>query len=364
MNSINKGNNRIYFLNNIFKYKLLVILITFVLIFTLIFNIFSPLYSYSQENNFAKGNYSRASMDIDGNIYMKENLYKKIYPASLTKIAIAIITIEKLDLNEEIYIRKTDMKVPFDYVVTPLHIGERLTVKDLLHATMLKSANDAPIQLAKYIYGTQENFKKEINKYLKNIGLKNTNFTNPFGLDNKNHYTTPYDLLTLTRYAMKNNTFRKIVRTKSYTIPSNNYSGQRILRTTSLFADSNSLVFNKNFYGVKTGTTDKAGDCFISAAKINNKEFYFIYTGAKSRISKFQKVQEMYNETKYILKQKENIDNFAKTTTEKKTLRKTSLEYLYSQFFFTIFDKIILILFFILLLILLFKIKNSNKRKR
>ena len=275
-----------------FKHKILFILILFLFFFIFSFNNFFSLISYANETTFAKNNYSRASMDIDGNIYMKENLYKRIYPASMTKIAISIIAIEKLDLKEKIKIKESTMILPLDYVVTPLYIGETLTVEDLLYATMLKSGNDAPIQLAKHIYGDEKNFKKEINKYLKNLGLTDTNFTNPFGLEDKNHYTTPYDLLTLARYAMKNETFRKIVSTNKYIIPENSYSYKRIIETTSLFTYPNSSVYSKDFYGIKTGFTETAGDCFISAAKINDKEFYFIYTGAKSKISKFKEIQK------------------------------------------------------------------------
>lgn len=365
MNNINKNKNN----NNLNKnnFNKIILFIIIILIFSLVFNIFFSLVCYGKESKFAKDNYSCTSMDIDGNIYMKENLYKRIYPASMTKIAISIITIEKLDLNEEIYIRKTTTQIPYDYVLTPLYIGEKLTVKDLLYATMLKSGNDAPLQLAKHIYGNEENFKKGINEYLKNIGLKDTHFTNSFGLDDDNHYTTPYDLLTLTRYAMKNDIFRKIVSSKDYIIPANEYSNSRLIKTTSLFTNSESLVFNKDFYGIKTGTTDKAGDCLISAAKIDNKEFYFLYTGAESKISRFKKIQKMYNETKSILKEKENIDNYAKTTIEEKTLNKISLDYIYNQFFFTIFNKIILIIFITILLIILLKskkIKKSKNKKR
>lgn len=348
-----------------FKHKILFILILFLFFFIFSFNNFFSLISYANETTFAKNNYSRASMDIDGNIYMKENLYKRIYPASMTKIAISIIAIEKLDLKEKIKIKESTMILPLDYVVTPLYIGETLTVEDLLYATMLKSGNDAPIQLAKHIYGDEKNFKKEINKYLKNLGLTDTNFTNPFGLEDKNHYTTPYDLLTLARYAMKNETFRKIVSTNKYIIPENSYSYKRIIETTSLFTYPNSSVYSKDFYGIKTGFTETAGDCFISAAKINDKEFYFIYTGAKSKISKFKEIQKMYDETKYLFEQKNIINEYIETVTNEKILKETNSKYIFQKFLLTTFDKIILILLFsLLIIIILFKSRNLHKRKR
>ena len=95
--------------------------------------IFINLTYATYDNSFAKNNHSRASIDIDGNIYMRENIYKKIYPASMTKIAISIIAIEKLDLNDKIYIEEIDYKLPLDYVTTPLYVGEVVTAEDLTY---------------------------------------------------------------------------------------------------------------------------------------------------------------------------------------------------------------------------------------
>lgn len=333
------------------------------LIFVLYFNLLAPLISNAQDKKiFAKNNYSRVSIDEDNNIYMRENLHKQIYPASLTKIAISILAIEKSKLKDKVLIEKLDYTIPEDYVLTPLYIGETVTVEDLLYATMLKSGNDAAIYLAKHIFGNKEVFIKGINKYLKEIGLKNTNFTNSFGLDDKNHYTTPYDLLILSKYAMNNDTFRKIVSKDKYTIPANNFSEKRTLKTTSLFADKNSSVFNKAFYGIKSGYTESAGDCFITATKINNKEFYFIYTGANSRISKFINIQEMYDQTIYILNEKENIDKYVKSVHETQNSKQLSLDYLSSKYLFSTFDKIIISTFILIIFLILLKRSFKNKK--
>ncbi len=334
-----------------------------VLVFIFCFNIFYPL-SVQAAETFVKNNHSRASMDEEGNIYMRENLHSRIHPASLTKIAISILAIEKLKLKDKVLIEKIDYVLPFDYVVTPVYIGETLTVEDLLHAAMLKSGNDATIYLAKHVFKSKEAFVQGINEYLKDLGLLNTNFTNSFGLEDPEHYTTPYDLLLLVKHAMKNKTFKDIVSKEKYVIPENEFSNARTLYTTSMFADEGSSVFNKNFYGIKSGYTEKAGDCFIAASKISNKEFYFIYTGANSRISKFIKIQEMLNQTKYILEEKSKIDQYAKTSSEAVNNQKLNINYLHSKYLFSTFDKILFLVFVLIIILILFKINFRKKRKR
>lgn len=347
-------------------FKRIVILI---LLFVFSLNSFSPMILYANNSiPFAKNNHSRASIDEDGNIYIRENLYNRIYPASLTKIAISIIAIEKLKLTDTVLIQEIDYELPLDYVVTPLYIGETLTVEDLLYATMLKSGNDAAIYLAKEVYGSQEKFVEGINKYLKDLKLLDTNFTNPFGLEEDNHYTTPYDLLLLTKHAMKNRTFQEIISKNNYVIPANNFSGERVIRTTSLFAEKDSSVFNSDFYGIKSGYTESAGDCFIAANKISNKEFYFIYTGANSRVSKFINIQTMYDETKYILNQKDILDNYAKINSTTEMGKNLDLNYLQSKYLFSNLDKVFFSIFSLLILILILRVifrkTKTDKRKK
>ena len=232
---------------------------------------------------------------------------------------------------------------------------------------MLKSGNDAAIYLGKLAFENKNAFVKGINEYLKELGLLNTHFTNSFGLEDNKHYTTPYDLLVLSKHAMKNKTFKEIVSKDSYIIPGNSFSEARTIRTTSLFANNNSSVFNKDFYGIKSGYTEKAGDCFIAASKIDNKEFYFIYTGANSTTAKFIKIQEMYDETKFILKEKTNIDQYAKTSVKEQNDRFLNLDYLQSKYFFTNFEKVVYSVFGFSILIFLFRIifrKKKRKRRR
>ncbi len=340
----------------ILKY-LTILSILILLIFTFPINIYA-------NSKFAKNNYSRAVMEDNGDIYIQENMYKRIYPASMTKIAIAIVSIENLNLKDKIKIEKLNYKLPSDYITTPLYVGETLTVEDLLHATMLKSSNDAPIYLANKLYGNMKNFSKEINIYLKDLGLLDTNFTNPFGLEDSNHYTTSYDLLLLTKHAMKNDTFRKIINTKKYIIPANAFSSARTFQTTSLFSNKDSSLYDSRFYGIKTGFTDQSGFCFITATKIREKEYYFIYTGGDSLSSRFTEITKTYNQMKALIENKLIVDNYVKNTNLEKKSLLYNVNNIYSQFFFTTFDKISLIVFIFLFFIIFFRLKGSKVKNK
>ena len=346
------------FFNFIFKKtsKLVVLLIISILFFIS----FSPiLYA---KNSFAKNNLSYAVMDQGGYVYLNRNLNKRIYPASLTKIAIGIVAIEELKLDKKVKIEKLDYKLPNDYVLTPVYIGEVSTVKDLLYASLLKSGNDASLHLAKEVYGSNEKFIIGINRYLEKLGLKDTHFNNPFGLADKNHYTTPHDMLILAKHAMSNKTFKEIVSKERYTIPANDFSGPRIMVNTSMFSNKKSSLYNKTFYGIKTGYTEDALNCFVTAAKINDKEFYFLYTGIRDRVDIFLKIEELYDETKSLSNQKTKLDDYAKARLEIKKLDFFNISKISKEFFFNNTDKLILILFVIT--IFLFTLKPKKKRRK
>ena len=167
---------------------------------------------------------SKSSILIDadsGTVLAEKDANKKMYPASLTKIMTAILAIEMGNLSDVI---KVDDDTPYE--IDGSHIalepGEMLTLKDLLYALMLPSANDAASAIAKHYGGSIEKFVKLMNDKAKELGAVNTNFVNPHGLHNNNHYTTAYDLALITRYAMKNEIFRTIVGTQKYEIQPTN----------------------------------------------------------------------------------------------------------------------------------------------
>lgn len=144
-----------------------------------------------------------------------KNHREEMYPASLTKIATAIIAIEHLDLDEEVTI--SNKAIHADGTRVYLEEGESLTVEQLLYGIMISSANDASIALAEHISGSVESFSRLMNTYIQDeIGLENTHFTNPHGLFDEDHVTTAEDIARIMKYALENDTYRKLAEKTDY----------------------------------------------------------------------------------------------------------------------------------------------------
>lgn len=206
-----------------------------------------------------------------GKILFNKNAYEIMYPASTTKIMTAILTLENCNLDNFATASEYAINsIPPGYSDANIQIGESLTIRDLLYALMLQSANEAATILAEYIAGSEANFAQMMNNKAKEIGCLNTNFVNANGIHNENHVSTAYDLALIGNYAMKNSMFRKIVSTTSYTLPaSNKYS-----EVDRSFSNTNALIlFNdtNNYYypyatGIKTGFTTPAQNCLVSSS--------------------------------------------------------------------------------------------------
>lgn len=180
--------------------------------------------------------------------------------ASTTKIMTALIAIEDCDLTMTVKIPKEAVGVEGSSIY--LVENERLTMGDLVYALMLESANDAATAIAVTISGSVEAFARRMNEKADELGLQNTSFENPHGLDGEAHYTTAYDLAYLTAYALQNETFCEIVSTLKKTIPLNGTDGVRLL------INHNRLLRSyEGCIGVKTGYTKRCGRCLVSAAE-------------------------------------------------------------------------------------------------
>jgi D-alanyl-D-alanine carboxypeptidase (penicillin-binding protein 5/6) len=187
-----------------------------------------------------------------------------MYPASTTKILTAIIAIEKGNLNDIVTASDNVTKIDGNSIF--LSPGEQLTLEQLLYALLLESANDAAIAIAEHIGGSIENFAKMMNEKAKEIGAYDSHFVNPNGLPDENHYSTPYDMALIARYAMQNPEFRKIVTTIHYQIPPTN----KFDKVRDLWL-SNRLIKPSSFHyegadGVKTGYTVAAGQVLVASA--------------------------------------------------------------------------------------------------
>ena len=194
--------------------------------------------------------------------------------ASTTKIMTTIVILEKADLNETVTVSAKAGGTGGSRL--GLKRGDKASVRDLLYGLMLRSGNDAAVALAEHVGGSVKGFAELMNEKAIELGLTNTHFVTPHGLDDANHYTTALELAKLTDYAMDNETFAKIVGTKSTTIYINNQSRQ-INNTNELLGVLNGVV------GVKTGFTNNAGRCLVTETKRNNMDIITIVLGADTK---------------------------------------------------------------------------------
>lgn len=195
-----------------------------------------------------------------GTVIYSKNADTPLPMASTTKIMTALTALELASPNTEIAADAAAVGIEGSSVY--LVENEKLTLEQLLYALMLESANDAAAAIAIGLCGSIEAFAKEMNRKATDIGLKQTHFTNPHGLDDENHYTTAYELAVITRYALNNDLFRQIVSTRKTTIPHADSEADRLL------VNHNKLLRQYDgCIGVKTGFTKRSGRCLVSAAE-------------------------------------------------------------------------------------------------
>ena len=226
---------------------------------------------------------SKAGILIDNKtnrILYDKSANEKMFPASTTKILTAIIVLENCDLNETVTASyDAIMSIPEGYVTADIKGEEQFTVEQLLQMLLLLSANDAGNVLAEYVGGSVESFVSMMNTKVNELGLTNTHFTNVYGLQEDDHYTTCADLAKIMQYCLKNDDFRRISGSVSCSIPATNKSDARTYTTT------NQLIIpdNPNYYSYvtlgKTGFTTEAGRCLVSCAYKNDMELICVVLG-------------------------------------------------------------------------------------
>lgn len=211
--------------------------------------------------------YDRAS----GQILYEKNGEKQTPMASTTKIMTAIVVLENADLTETVTINSKAAGIGGSRL--GLKKNDKITVNDLLYGLMLRSGNDAAVALAIHVGGSVEGFASMMNEKAKEMGLTNSHFVVPHGLDNEGHFTTAYELAKMADYALKIDKFREIVSTKLTTININGYP--KAINNTNQLLGSISGV-----YGVKTGFTNEAGRCLVTACERENLDIITVIIGA------------------------------------------------------------------------------------
>lgn len=218
-----------------------------------------------------------------GRILYEKNSTKQLYPASTTKVMTAILVLEKCNLTDMVTVNETALgNLPSGYVTCNLQVDEEISVNDLLYALMVKSANDAAYVLAEHVGGSVDAFADMMNIKAREIGCTGTHFVNPNGVHDDRHYSTAYDLYLITKYAMQNETFRKLVATTEYTLPATNKypNADRSFTTTNqLLNPESTAYYYKYATGVKTGYTSQAGNCIISMASRDGLDFIAVVLG-------------------------------------------------------------------------------------
>ena len=221
---------------------------------------------------------SRAAIVLEkstGTILYGKNENEQRQMASTTKIMTCTVVLENVsNLSEIVTVSKKAAGIGGSRL--GLTTNAQVTVKDLLYGLMLCSGNDAAIALAEFVGGSVEGFAVLMNAKASELGLTNTHFVTPHGLDNDEHYTTAYELALLTNYALKNKTFCKIVSTHSCSVMINN-SSKSIHNTNEL------LGYLNGVYGVKTGFTNGANRCLVSSCKRGNMDIICIVLGADTK---------------------------------------------------------------------------------
>lgn len=225
-----------------------------------------------------------AAVDLQsGTILYEKNIDDRIFPASTTKILTALVILDRRDLSEIVTVGDEIRKggITSNSSLMDLEVGDIITVEELLYGMMLLSGNDAAASLAVSTAGSIEAFVDMMNEKAAEIGMANTHFVTPHGIHNEEHYTTVRDMATLTVYAMKNETFRRIVATAVHSSEKTKKNGEKVsteIRNTNMLAQKTDKFgnVNPNYYsgtiGIKTGTTIYAKGCLVAAAQRNGRE--------------------------------------------------------------------------------------------
>lgn len=224
----------------------------------------------------------------NGQILYAKGIYDKIYPASITKIMTSLLAIEYGNMEETVTIQPEDLALEEGSQMSGMQVGDQVTMDQLFHALMVYSANDAAMAIARTVGGTVEHFVEMMNQKALSLGMTGTNFVNPHGLHDDNHYTTVYDIYLMLNQAFSQKKFTDTMSLDSYTLTVTSADGTA--RTRYLTATDQYLTRQKTapenvtVLGGKTGTTSQAGNCLaIVSQNAYGVPYISIVVNAKSK---------------------------------------------------------------------------------
>jgi len=293
-----------------------------------------------------------------GTVLSCHNPDTPLYPASITKVATALYALklcgdqvgQMVTVKAEALASITPQaKKQSNYRSPPYwletdgnHIGlkkgEEIPLRELLHALLIASANDAANVIAQHLGGTIPKFMDALNSYLKQLGCKNTHFLNPHGFHHPAHLTTARDMALIAREAMKYPLFREMVAKVRHTCPQTNLEQERNLLQTNLLLRQGSYYYPQAI-GIKTGTTTAAGKTLIAAARVGERTLIAVVLGNRDKGGRYEDVIKMFEtaakeprKRRFLLKK--GLQEFTKTVVGGRQPLKVSLaQDLYFDFY-------------------------------
>ena len=233
-----------------------------------------------------------------GAIIAGHNYNDRMEPASTTKVMTVLLALETLDMSETVTVN-SDMAarialIEKGYVKLGLQENEEITVKDLVYASVLKSANDAALVLGMHMGGTEEEFCKKMNAKAKELGCINTTFTSSFGEAKSTNLLSAYDLALILEEAVKKTDYSKIARTLTYSIPATNkYSEAREITNANRFVCTTEYGY-EYYIGGKTGYTDSAGYTLCAAARKNDRTLIGVVLNSSTATSRYSDLIKLF----------------------------------------------------------------------
>lgn len=240
--------------------------------------------------------------DTTNEVIASRHCFDKRYPASITKIMTALLTLEKGNLGDTITLDHDIVMTESGAVISTLSKGDTVTVDQVFHTMLIKSANDCAVILAEYIAGSEEEFAKMMTERAKELGATSTSFKNSNGLHLEGHYTTAYDLYLIFKECVKHQEFVDTISMSEYVMTYTNAEGQEVneyVSTTNHYlSQENPVPDGVIMYGGKTGTTSMAGSCLILMTENTQGEVFFaVVLGAMSKDQLYGSMTELLEKT-------------------------------------------------------------------
>lgn len=230
--------------------------------------------------------YARAAILIDagtGRPLLRKAAEARMYPASTTKILTLLLALEGMDLSRQVAIPPEAREIPPDSSQVPVFYGEEMPLMDLLYGLMLRSGNDAANAVAVLHSGSIEQFARQMNEKARQLGMTGSHFVNPHGYHDPEHYTTAEDLARLTLEALKNETFREMIRRTNYTLQKTSLRAELPIRVSTELLDPSSPFYYPAAFGVKSGFTRAAGFCYVGCAEKNGRLLLAVVMNDRTR---------------------------------------------------------------------------------